>query len=59
MFSLENQRELDGATLQDQEGRYYRKEGGKRIVYGYYTWLGGGYVCYTCGHLCECGEEGE
>jgi hypothetical protein len=56
MFTLENQRELDGATFQDDDGRYYRKDG-KAIRYGYYTWLGGGYVCYTDGHLCECGGD--
>jgi hypothetical protein len=22
---------------------------------GYKTWITGSYVCYTCGHLCECG----
>jgi len=56
MFTLENQRELDGATFKDEDGRYYRKDG-KAIRYGYYTWLGGGYVCYTDGHLCECGGD--
>lgn len=24
--------------------------------FGYWAHLGGSYVCYTCGHLCECGE---
>lgn len=26
---------------------------------GYRTWFGGLYVCYTCGHLCDCegGDE--
>jgi hypothetical protein len=24
---------------------------------GYHTWFGGLYVCYTCGHLCECGDD--
>lgn len=24
--------------------------------FGYSTHFGGAYVCYTCGHLCECGE---
>ena len=24
---------------------------------GYHTHFGGLYVCYTCGHLCECGED--
>ena len=26
---------------------------------GYYPHFGGGWVCYTCGHLCECGESDE
>jgi len=26
---------------------------------GYNTWLSGGYVCYTCGLLCDCGEDSE
>lgn len=24
---------------------------------GYYTHFTGCYICYTCGALCECGEE--
>ena len=24
---------------------------------GYHTHFGGLYVCYTCGHLCECGDD--
>ena len=24
---------------------------------GYKTYLTGAYVCYSCGHLCECGWE--
>ena len=24
---------------------------------GYFTHFAGLYVCLTCGHLCECGEE--
>ena len=24
---------------------------------GYYTHFTGSYICYTCGALCECGEE--
>lgn len=27
--------------------------------YGYDAQWGGGYVCYTCGHACECSEWGE
>lgn len=26
---------------------------------GYYPHFGGGWICYTCGHLCECGESDE
>lgn len=55
-YTLEQAREIDGATLQDSAGRYYREgEGGRE--YGYRTHFTGAYVCYTCGHLCECGEE--
>lgn len=24
---------------------------------GYFTRIAGLYVCLTCGHLCDCGEE--
>jgi hypothetical protein len=61
-YTLEQTRELAGATLQDSNGRYYRlfPNGGEGIrTYGYRTHLTGGYVCYTCGHLCECEGEGE
>ena len=27
------------------------------IAIGYHTWFGGLYVCYTCGHLCDCGDD--
>lgn len=57
MNTLENTRELDGATLRDEEGRYYREGEGGRKRYGYSLHFTGAYVCYTCGHLCECGEE--
>ena len=26
---------------------------------GYYAHFGGAWICYTCGHLCECGESDE
>lgn len=26
---------------------------------GYYTHFSGMYVCYTCGHLCDCGDSDE
>ena len=56
METLAQAREIDGATLQDEEGRYYRKEGeGRR--YGFRAHFTGAYVCYSCGVLCDCGEE--
>ena len=60
MNTLEDTRKIDGATRQDSEGRYYRlkPDGDRNIrVYGYNTHLGGLYVCYTRGHLCECGDD--
>lgn len=60
METLEKTRELDGATRQDSNGRYYRlKPDGDRNVrtYGYHAHFTGGYVCYTCGVLCDCEEE--
>ena len=36
------------------EGEREREREGER---GYTTRLTGAYVCYTCGHLCECGES--
>lgn len=56
-LTLESARELYGATNQDNTGRYYAKELGKAAKYGYYTNLGSLYVCFTCGHLCECDGE--
>jgi len=55
---LEKARELNGATQQDSAGRWYTLDP-KGYRYGYYTQLGGLYVCYTCGHLCECEEVDE
>lgn len=60
MSTLEETREMDGAILQDSEGRYYRlKQDGDRNIrtYGYRAHFSGAYVCYTCGHLCDCGDE--
>ena len=57
MLTLESARELYNATHQDEAGRWYAKELGKPKKYGYNTHLGSLYVCFTCGHLCECGEE--
>lgn len=59
MSTLEQTRELDGATLLDSEDRYYRLDDKRERVYGYRTHFTGAYVCYSCGHLCECGEGGE
>ena len=59
MSTLEQIRELDGATLLDSEDRYYRLDDKRERVYGYRTHFTGAYVCYSCGHLCECGEGGE
>jgi hypothetical protein len=28
-------------------------------MYGYWTRWAGAYVCYTCGHMCECGDDSE
>ena len=55
--SLKYYRQLDGATLLDSEDRYYRLDDKGERVYGYRTHFTGAYVCYSCGHLCECGEE--
>ena len=38
---------------QDVDGRLIDNAG----RYGYATHFGGLYVCYTCGHMCECGGE--
>jgi hypothetical protein len=53
LSGLEKARAIDGATHQDSAGRWYTLDP-KGYRYGYYTQLGGLYVCYTCGHLCEC-----
>lgn len=55
--SLKYYRQLDGATLLDSEDRYYRLDDKGERVYGYRTHFTGSYVCYSCGHLCECGQE--
>jgi len=58
-YTLEQTKELDGATFQDDSGRWYAYSKGfyGEKKYGYNTHFTGAYVCYTCGHLCECGEE--
>ena len=60
MYTLEQTRELDDATRQDSNGRYYRlkPDGDRNVrVYGYHPHMSGSYVCYTCGHLCDCERE--
>lgn len=56
MFTLEETREIDGAK-QDMHGRYYVQDSEGYRTYGYHARWGAGYVCYTCGHLCDCGDE--
>jgi hypothetical protein len=56
---LKYYRQLDGATLLDESERYYRLDDKGERVYGYRTHFTGAYVCYSCGHLCECEEGGE
>jgi hypothetical protein len=58
MFTLEKEREIMGAK-QDMHGRYYVQDREGYRTYGYWTQWGGAYVCYTCGHLCDCGEGEE
>jgi hypothetical protein len=55
-WTLKRERDTQGATLLDDSDRFYLEIDGKRR-YGYNTHLTGAYVCYTCGHVCECGEE--
>ena len=56
MNTLEQTREMDGAK-QDMHGRYYVQDREGYRAYGYHALWGGAYICYTCGHLCDCGEE--
>lgn len=58
MTKLEETRELDGAK-EDMHGRYYVQDKEGYRSYGYFAHFTGAYVCYTCGHLCECGEGEE
>ena len=57
MTALEETRELHGATSQDENGRFFAFFDNGVRKYGYKTWLTGAFVCYTCGHLCDCGED--
>ena len=59
MSTLEEKRELEGAVLVDEQGCYYSVDQCGNRYYGYFTHLSGAYVCYTCGHLCDCGEGEE
>jgi hypothetical protein len=56
--TLRREREIQGATLLDDNDRFYLEVEGERR-YGYRTHLSGTYVCYTDGHYCECGEGEE
>ena len=51
---------IDYEYKRDNNGRAYKLEWTgetyKRL-YGYSTHFTGAYVCFTDGHLCECGEE--
>jgi hypothetical protein len=58
--TLKRERNLRGAWRLDDNDRFYVEgEGEGAREYGYRTHLTGSYVCYTCGHLCECGEGEE
>ena len=60
MRTLEDERVYWEATQQDGDGRYYRlkPDGDRNVrVYGYTTSFAGLYVCFTCGHVCECGDD--
>lgn len=54
--TLKRERELRGATLLDDNDRFYA-EGESGREYGYRAHFSGSYVCYTCGHLCDCGDD--
>lgn len=57
MHTLKETREIDGATLRDESDRYYLVTSKGDRSYGYRAHFGGAYICYTCGHLCDCGDE--
>jgi hypothetical protein len=57
-WTIGRERVSAGAQL-DIHDRYYVQDAEGYRTYGYVTRLTGSYVCYTCGHLCECGEEAE
>lgn len=57
MGKLNSIREQDGATLQDSSGRYYWQDISGKRYFGYNAHMSGAWVCYTCGHLCDCGDD--
>jgi hypothetical protein len=57
MNTLEDTRKIDGAILLDESDRYYLLTSKGEKAYGYSAHFSGAYICYTCGHLCECGDE--
>jgi hypothetical protein len=59
MTTLQETREIEGAVLVDEDNRHYAVDECGNRFYGYFTHLTGAYVCYTCGHLCDCGEGEE
>jgi hypothetical protein len=56
--TLKRERDLRGVWRLDDNDRFYL-EGESGREYGYRTHLTGSYVCYTCGHLCDCSEGEE
>jgi hypothetical protein len=54
--TLKRERQLRGALLLDENDRFYL-EGESGREYGYRTHFAGLWVCYTDGHLCECGGD--
>ena len=47
----------DGAWMLDEADRFYRLSATGERVYGYQAHFTGAFICYTCGHLCDCGDE--
>ena len=54
--TLKKERQIRGAILLDESDRFYL-EGDSGREYGYRTQFGGLWVCFTCGHLCDCNES--
>jgi len=55
---LEEARAFHGAK-QDLEGRYYVQDSEGYRSYRYTSGVTREGVCFTCGLLCKCGEEGK